>query len=94
MVYRCLSPVAHPNIVNYTNRYFKANNSVESIEYNPNPELDEQASTQRLVLLLNILIGSTAQVCQILPNCNISTIEALLEKYVRKIQIVTPKPFK
>ncbi len=84
-VYRVLSPVAHPSIIHYNNRYFPADTSGEKIEYRPAPQLDKESAIERLILLLNILEGSTKRIHQILPNCNTSAIEAQLEKYVRKI---------
>lgn len=92
MVYRCLSPVAHPSIVNYSNRYFKVDPSCESFEYDPAPQLDKEGAIQRLVLLSNILVNSTKCIHHILPNCNTSVIEAQLEKFVRELVKATPRP--
>ena len=93
MVYRCLSPVAHPSIVNYSNRYFiKADSSGEVLEYDPAPQLDEKTAIERLVLLSNILVGSTERIHHILPNCNTSVIEAQLEKFVHELEKATPRP--
>ncbi len=90
-VYRCLSPVAHPSIINYNNRYFKADSSGEVIKYDPAPQLDEETAIERLVLLSNILVGSTKRIHQILPNCNTSAIEAQLEKFNREMVKATPR---
>lgn len=92
MVYRCLSPIAHPNIVNYSNRYFEGDSSEESIRYHPAPQLDEEDAIRRLVLLSNILINSTRSIHHILPNCDISAVDAQLEKFVRKQEKATPRP--
>ncbi len=92
IVYRCLSPVAHPNIINYENRYFKVDPSCESFECHPAPKLDKEGAIQRLVLLSNILVDSTKCIHHILPNCNTSVIEAQLEKFVRELVKATPRP--
>lgn len=92
MVYRCLSPVAHPSIINYSNRYFKADSSGKMAVYNPNHQLDKEGAIQRLVLLSNILVNSTGCIHHILSNCNTSVIEAQLEKFVRELEKATPRP--
>jgi hypothetical protein len=89
MVYRCLSPVAHPSIVNYSNRYFEADSSGEMFKYDPAPQLDEKTAIERLVLLSNILVGSTERIHHILPNCNISVVDAQLEKFVCELKRLT-----
>ncbi|MHC4646693.1 MAG: DUF5677 domain-containing protein [Planctomycetota bacterium] len=91
IVYRCLSPVAHPNIINYENRYFEADSSGEVIEYDPAPQLDEETAIERLVLLSNILVGSTKRIHEIFPNCKTSAIEAQLEKFSREMIQATPR---
>lgn len=91
MVYRCLSAVAHPSIVNYSNTYFRADSSGEAIEYDPAPQLGEEAAIKRLVLLSNILINSTGCIHHTLSNCNASVIEAQLEKFVCELQKATPR---
>jgi hypothetical protein len=91
-VYRCLSPIAHPNIINYSNIYFKANSSGKMLEYDPTPQLNEEDSIQRLVLLSNILVNSTKCIHHLLPNCNTPAIEAQLEKFVHELEKATPKP--
>lgn len=80
-VYRSLSSDAHPSIVRYSNRYFKVDPSGEMREYYSAPQLDEEEAINRLVLLSDILIGSTKCIHQILPNCNNSAIEAHLQKF-------------
>ena len=92
MVYRVLSPVAHPSIIEYSNRYFKVDSSEEMLEYDPAPQLDKEVAIRRLVLLSNILVNSTKCIHQILPNCNISAIDAQLEKFVLELKKTTPKP--
>lgn len=92
MVYRCLSPVAHPSIVNYSNRYSKPDSSGQRLEYYPDSQLDDEAAIQRLVLISNILIGSTEHMHHILPNCNTSVIEAQLGKFVHELEKATPRP--
>lgn len=94
MVYRCLSPVAHPSIVNYNNRYFPADPSGEGLEYHPAPQLDKEIAIQRLVLLGNILVGSTKCVHNNLPDCNATEIEAQLEKFVKKLEAELKDPEK
>lgn len=92
MVYRCLSPVAHPSIINYSYRYFKADSSGESVEYNPALQLDKEEAIQRLVLLSNILVNSTRSIHHILPNCDTSVVDAQLEKFVCELEKATPRP--
>jgi hypothetical protein len=86
MVYRCLSPVAHPSIVNYNNRYFKADSSGRSVKYNPAPQLDKESAIQRLILLSNILINSTGSIHHLLPDCDASVVDAQLEKFVCELK--------
>ena len=81
MVYRTLSFIAHPSIVNYNNRYFKVDASGKMFEYHPDSQLNEEEAIERLVLLSDILVGSTKCIHQILPNCNNSAIEAQLDKF-------------
>jgi len=90
MVYRCLSPVAHPSIVNYSNRYFKADSSGGSFEYNPAPQLDKEDAIPRLVLLSNILVNSTSSIHHLLPNCDTSVVDAQLEKFVCELKRLDP----
>lgn len=92
MVYRVLSFVAHPSIVNYNNRYFKVDPSGEMLEYDPAPQLNEEDAIERLVLLSDILVGSTKCIHQILPNCNTSAVEAQLEKFAQEMLKATPRP--
>lgn len=92
MVYRVLSPVAHPSIVNYSNRYFEKDSSEESIRYHPAPQLDEEDAIRRLVLLSNILVNSTRSIHHILPNYDISSVDAQLEELVRKLEKAIPRP--
>lgn len=85
MVYRCLSSVAHPSIVNYNSRYFTADSSGKVFEYDPAPQLDEETAIGKLVLLSQILVDSTGCIHQVLSNCNTSVIEAQLEKFSREL---------
>ncbi|MBW8002372.1 MAG: hypothetical protein FVQ80_10180 [Planctomycetes bacterium] len=89
-VYRCLSPVAHPSLINYENRYFEADPSGKMIKYDPAPQLNEETAIERLVLLSNILVGSTECIHHTLPNCNASVIDAQLEKFVSEMKKATP----
>ena len=92
MVYRCLSPVAHPSIIHYSSRYFKADSSGEVLEYDSAHQLDKEGDIRRLVLLSNILVNSTRCIQHILPNCNTSVIDTQLEKFVRELIKATPRP--
>jgi hypothetical protein len=91
MVYRTLSSVAHPSIVSYSNQYFKADSSGEMLEYYPAPQLNDEEAIRRLVLLSDILVGSTKCIHQILAKCNNSAIEAQLEKFSREMVNATPR---
>jgi hypothetical protein len=91
MVYRCLSPVAHPSIVNYSNRYFKSDPSRQMLEYLPDPQLDEETAIRRLVLVSNILVNATSCIHKLLSESNVSAIDKQLEKFVRELKKATPR---
>jgi len=87
MVYRTLSQVAHPNIVNYNNRFFKNDTGV--LMFEPDPKLDDEETTQRLVLLLEVLVNSTSCAHKLFPESNIPLIESKLDKFTKEVMDIT-----